>query len=288
MQTSTAPAPILSISPFGRSGSTLFSQLLLGLDDIVSDPEYPHELFVANHLVKTCAVLSSPRNVDVYPKHGPPDNLIGPFPDYERNDRPQNVAIRKGLEAHRECVGQMVATIYRELAQQQGKPPPRYFVEKFGFFLLDDARRLFGQCHAYVLLRDPRDVFQSVLAFNRARGFESFGRAGFADDDEYLRDYFVPRWREFLEWLAPRDDVRIIKYEELVQQTRSTMERVLNDLGLMSVGNVERSLAAVRQNSSHRTSSGRPALAARTGDPRLAEIGDRLGKEIAPYYDLTT
>ena len=45
--------------------------------------------------------------------------------------------------------------------------------------LYPDAREL-------ILVRDPRDMLASILAFNRRRGFDAFGREDVGTDQEYV------------------------------------------------------------------------------------------------------
>ena len=83
------------------------------------------------------------------------------------------------------CQGQIEA-FYRHLA---GTGAPRYFVEKYlpHQVVPDLLAELYPGAREVILVRDFRDMLCSVIAFNRKRGWDAFGRSEGGDDAEYVR-----------------------------------------------------------------------------------------------------
>jgi len=111
-----------------------------------------------------------------------------------------------------------------------------------------------------VLVRDFRDMLCSVIAFNRRRGYEAFGRAKAKSDEEYVETVL----RSSAEWLKRRldeggDSIHLVRYEDLIEKPEPTVAEMMGYLGLDSgedaaaavVERAEREAPTVDQ---HRTS----------------------------------
>lgn len=104
---------------------------------------------------------------------------------------------------------------------------PEYIIHKAGYFIKDieTTRRLFpGSFHLYIL-RDPRAVFASqksaVSVYNQQTMASSLLR--------FCRDYRV-RY-EIAVACEPEKDIMLIKYEDLVSRSNSTIKEILSFLG---------------------------------------------------------
>ena len=93
-------------------------------------------------------------------------------------------------------------------------------------------RNLCPKAQEIVLVRDPRDVICSALAFNKKRGYVSFGREAVQTDEEYVRWF-----RGSVEALAnlldsPVRPVHLLRYEELIRSPREGLRALFGVLGL--------------------------------------------------------
>jgi hypothetical protein len=128
-----------------------------------------------------------------------------------------------------------VERFYRAAAEASGSGEPRYFVEKSTSHdppLLRLQRELFPAAREVVLVRDFRDTFASMLAFNARRRQQGFGR-GLVDSDEQhlllLRDIS----RSILDDYVSRAGAsRLVRYEDLILEPDETLGELLGWLGV--------------------------------------------------------
>jgi hypothetical protein len=130
----------------------------------------------------------------------------------------------------------------------QSTPPVRYFAEKH----LNTWKVPLGQLPPHrliVLLRDPRDSWVSINAFNDIRGGGPLGRDRAGSRAQHL-DEVIRRQRERLRWIADleeKGDVPIVRYESLVRDLPGTAARLSEWLG------VELDAKAVLKDKSYRS-----------------------------------
>ena len=121
--------------------------------------------------------------------------------------------------------------------------------------LYDDARTVF-------LVRDPRDLLASRLAFNRRTGQPQFGYDKAAGPEEYVGGAMRAEVDEWMEsWRRAGGDL-LVRYEDLMSEPEATLHHVFEHAGLDSspetvAATLERaqSLKDERQ-ARHRTSAG--------------------------------
>ncbi len=112
-------------------------------------------------------------------------------------------------------------------------PPVRYLAEKH----LNTWKVPLGQLPPHkliVLLRDPRDTWVSINAFNDIRGGGPLGRDRAGGREQHLDDV-IRRQQERLRWIAgleEKGEVPIVRYEDLVRDLPGTAERLGNWLGV--------------------------------------------------------
>ncbi len=86
-----------------------------------------------------------------------------------------------------------------------------------------------------VLLRDPRDVWVSVQAFERKKpGVADFRAGGTVSHEDLLR-YQIARQRMRLRWIAElldTDDAPVVRYEDLVLDLPAVADRIGGWLGV--------------------------------------------------------
>jgi sulfotransferase family protein len=127
-------------------------------------------------------------------------------------------------------------------------PPVRYLAEKH----LNTWKVPLGQLPPHkliVLLRDPRDSWVSINAFNDIRGGGPLGRDRAGSREQHL-DEVIRRQRERLRWIAgleEKGEVPIVRYQDLVLDLPGTAERLGSWLG------VELDAKAVLKDKSYRS-----------------------------------
>ncbi|MBK7671900.1 MAG: sulfotransferase [bacterium] len=227
------PRPLLATS-VGRSGSTLLMQLLAAHPAIAIDSEYPYETTEARKRF-VAALDSYPRMCrgqweSKYRKPGWEKLLLTTV----------SSLIRRADEES----GQWYAQKHRERTGRS--EPPRYYSEKnLGpAWLVREAR---PDTREIFLVRDPRDMICSTLAFNEKRGDTGFGRQDVATDLEYVAHRAAMARPWVLEpWLARRDDAYLVRYEDLVQDGEAMLAGIFRYLDLDDApGIIKGALASV-------------------------------------------
>jgi hypothetical protein len=128
-----------------------------------------------------------------------------------------------------------VERFYRAAAALDGVRAPRFFVEKStpnDYPLLGLQRELYPAAREVLLVRDFRDVFASMQAFNVKRGEPGFGGSPDGSDEEhllYLRD--VGR-RIVGDYRSRGEASRLVRYEDLILEPEQTLGGLLGWLGL--------------------------------------------------------
>jgi hypothetical protein len=113
-----------------------------------------------------------------------------------------------------------------------------------------------------VLARDFRDMFCSIEAFNKKRGFLGFGRERFENDGEYVKKALAPG-AEALgnSWRNRRSSCSMLRYEDLVLKPESSLCELFEFLEVDSSPSTVKSILrrAARMNpksqKSHKTTS---------------------------------
>ncbi len=213
----TGLAPILVTAP-GRSGTTLLMGLLAKSPAIVAAELVPYELRLLSYYSAAFSVLTAPADLE---KSTHPDRLEGdgfhigfnPFhaPQYMpafRDRAPllayfQTYAPARTLDFARDMIGEY----YTRLAADKAKPGARYFAEKGNNLHAPTrafTRRLFPQMRELVIVRDPRDVLCSHMAY-------------FASPPEKAFSQLTHASRQLLAIRAEaQPDTHILKYEDMV------------------------------------------------------------------------
>jgi hypothetical protein len=241
----------LMLSTIGRSGSTWLAWVLSCHPEVVGYRPMQFETRVATYWTSVFQGLAQPRS---YLSQLETTNLesdrrwwLGDGGDSTPQIGDPALEAWLGSVAV-EQVGEMcqarIDAFFRRLADAQGKPEARFFLEKFLLepVVLDLLTELYSGSREVILVRDFRDVASSVLAFNRKRGFKAFGRERVDSDAEYIRSIaqaqalgILKRWRE------RRDGAHLIRYEDLLTEPEETLARTFEFVG------VDHSPAAVDQ-----------------------------------------
>jgi hypothetical protein len=296
--------PLMLTSP-GRSGTTWVMRLLSEHPGIVALRHYPYEFRGGRYWLHMLEALSQPANhldsvttSNFFHERTRAGNHPY-FPIYRADAEPLNTwAGRTYVEQLAAFCQQSIDGCYLEVARTQGQDAPRYFAEKH---IVDRfpalAWELYPHAREVFLIRDYRDVFSSMVAFNRQRGYVAFGLDQHESDEAYIRDRLAGSLRRFREsWTARQERGHLLRYEDIVLRPEETLHALFTyldlDAGEAMVGNVlqraSRDSDELRQ---HRTSDD-PASSIgrwrRDLDPALQAVcAEVLGDNLAALgYDV--
>ena len=258
----------LMLTTLGRSGSTYVMGALARHPQIAAYRPFEYEARVSRYWVDVFAALAQPGSYlqSLVPAAvAAPEWWLGKGEKFHNTFLPDaqtmDFLATEGIEAvARLCLGRIDA-FYRENARQENKADVRFYAEK----CLPDReaalmRSLYPGRREVVLVRDLRDMICSILAFNRKRGFNGFGRENVQTDEQYM-DYLRVSAQLLLDVVQSAANDRavcLLRYEDFIQRPHVTLRTVLVFLGLDACDEViEKMLAPVPQEvlALHRTSS---------------------------------
>jgi len=285
----------LMVNTIGRSGSTLLVTLLSSHPDVVAFSPFIKDARVSTYWVNLLQDLSEPASL--LAPFDPPDLELPHWwlssaggelgePEVERWLGGEGVESLAGL-----CRGQIEA-FYRHLAEQSR---PRFFVEKYlpHQTVPDLLAEMYSGAREVILVRDFRDTLCSVIAFNRKRGWDAFGRAEGGDDAEYVRGPL----RQSVATLAGRlqnqsTGALLVRYEDLILNPEPALAELFAALGLAADEDLVGETVALAQQSTasmdhHRTTSDPAASIGRWRKDLPEEIAavcnDELGSLLAEF-----
>jgi hypothetical protein len=288
LRTSFAPRlqPLMVTGP-GRSGSTIFMQMLSGHPDVLAWPPFQEEPRVVTYWIEVLRALARP---DSFMRQvAPAGDLNEDWWLGGRDPRPRSLSdagvqewlAREGVEELAAFAQARIESLYGRVAADAGHERATYFAEKLRNDIVPDlAWELYPEAREVFLVRDPRDVLASVLASNRKRG----ERPPPADPLRWIGEEFRGRIEAVAEsWERRRDSAHLVRYEDLMLEPSATLASLLEYLEL-DAGDaaVAQMLASAEQSvpgmSEHRTTPDAHASIgrfARDLDPRLVEECER-------------
>lgn len=225
--------PIFIVSSSGRSGTTLLAEKLSKSNRIICDKQYPYENFIANYYIKLSSIISLNGKFDIYPKYGSPNFLIGPYPDNLKYGN-KKYLYHKLTTDFKYYIKKLIGDYYNNYALLEGNLEVNYFVEKFGHFLLDEAKKIYNnELKILTMIRNPLDIYDSIKKFNLKRGFKSFGMENFKTERDYLIKSFLPQQISFYnnEKLF-NENTYIVEYNNLINSTLNELEKIFDYLDL--------------------------------------------------------
>jgi hypothetical protein len=229
----------LMVNTIGRSGSTWLVWLLSCLPEAVAFSPWARDARAGTYWTSVLQALARPQSYLAQLMPGPLEQK-----DWwlERPDLRVGVGGDPGLESWlgsegveslaRLCQSRIDA-FYRRVAGPGEEP--RFFVEKYLPYQLtpDLLTEIYPGAREVILVRDFRDMLCSIIAFNRKRGWEAFGRAEAADDAEYVQTTVANSARRLLRRLRERGDAaHLVRYEDLIREPAATLGATMRYLGI--------------------------------------------------------
>ncbi|MCB2082289.1 MAG: sulfotransferase [Rickettsiales bacterium] len=219
----------------GRCGSTHICHVLQQHTDIFCQPGYPYEFYGSQYYLQAFDTLNSMPTIndtvitDSFFEHK--KQLPAPFFYASYNLG----ALMWNFDAFTETTRTALA---RQIVNMYGALDPsgsRYFLEK-----MKGSACYFETAHHYIektkfifVVRDYRDVYSSILSFNKKRGFYSFGREFFDNNSQFL-DFFIQENQQTFERFTHfnSDNKILVKYEDIVSTPQKTFRKIFKFLGL--------------------------------------------------------
>jgi Sulfotransferase family len=239
----------LLINTLGRTGSTLFVSLLGAHPEIVAYRPFEAEARYLNYWLEIFFRLTDPKSwmqpMEAHDRRDPgwilgtqvsPGIHYSLYPEMFSWFHEEYATSVLGF-----CLGSLDRH-YQNVARLLHKRAASYFCEKvLADVWTDRFRELVPYCKEIFLVRDFRDTFCSIRAFNEKMGFLSFSREYFSSDPEYLTLSLGPAARNLLEvWRRRANSAILVKYEDLVLDTERALKSLFQALG------VDSSPAAIR------------------------------------------
>lgn len=285
---SPGPAPLI-VTTLGRTGSTWCVWLLQSHSEIVAHRPFQNDARLGHYWMSVLQTVSDPTSYmrQLYPGDAtdkdwwtgrdaiPTDRLGDPgLADWLASERVQELAAM--------CRSR-IATFYDRVMAEEGKEA-KFFVEKSlpRQVPTDLLLELYPHAAEVILVRDFRDMFCSVLAFNRKRGYTAFGRETSESDEHYVERVRRSGEAVLSHLRSAGRDAYLLRYEDLILQPAETLEGLLDFVGLdgaVAPRVVEQASTPVAGMDQHMTA---PNAAASIGrwrqdlEPGLAEHCDQL------------
>jgi hypothetical protein len=281
--------PIL-VDCFGRDGSTLMMRLLANSPQIAVGTRYPYEHRYFTYLWRWSRLLDRsdwPGEVwganevcSVSQEANLP--LLGPPPWLPRD------LMEDGEPMSSRCFALAWREFSRRAAEQTrvyhraGSVEARYYAEKHLDTWNLELEEL-PPVKLLVLLRDPRDVWVSVEAFERKKGDVADFRVGGSLSHEDLLRYQIARQRARLRWIAElleSDDHPVVRYEDLVLDLPKVADRVERWLGVSL--NTGKARERNREFNRHGSAGSPEDSIGRWKDELDPAVAELFAKEIGP------
>ena len=284
------PQPVI-VTTLGRTGSMHLLRLLEAHPEVLVIRPHRCEQRVAGYWVEALLALTDPSS---YMRQLAPAGSLdrslwwlgheGPLPGLDPEDALQGwLGSEAVAQLARICRGRIDA-LYAHAAASAGAQP-RFFAEKHTIRSAALTAELYPQAREVFLVRDFRDMVTSIFAFNRKRGVRGFGEGAASSPIDYVNR--LGGWADGLvrSFARRRATAYVLRYEDLVLETRSALHALLEYLGVdASEATISRMVEAaggeMPELAEHRTSSGPGASIGRW----RTELDDDLQKACARSF----
>ncbi|NIW04283.1 MAG: hypothetical protein GWN34_19890 [Gammaproteobacteria bacterium] len=230
----------LMVSSLGRCGSTWLMRLLARHPAVVVHERHPFEARLSKYFVHN--VLKALAEPSEYLSTAEPDELYAANCAWLTHELVHDAELHGELRKHyiERLAGfcqQEIDRSYGRLDERRTLPErvevARFFAEKYGPGHNPRLMwELYPQAREIILVRDFRDMFCSVRAFNARRGVRDFGLQEARCEREAV-DATARRAASLLKSVASRrQPVHVLRYEDLVTEPEATLAAVLAYAGL--------------------------------------------------------
>ena len=242
----------LMVTSLGRTGTTWLMRLLSEHPELVMDARYPFEARQQRYWMHWLQIMAEPAN---HRESSHPDTFhaqhwsVGANPFFTAKLAKGNPALAERLAGEQVVAlagfaHQATEIYYLACMAQFGRPNARFSVEKhlpgpisvLLWELYPGAKEIF-------LVRDPRDMLASMLAFNEKRGSTEFGRDRVETDADFVRRLAMGVRNLMQNWQGRREQAHLVRYEDLVTTPDDVLREAFDYVGIdASAAVVERVL----------------------------------------------
>jgi hypothetical protein len=290
--------PLLLPTPHGRAGSTVVMELLGSSPQIAFERAHPYEERYLTYLVHWAQMLGRSQPPEESWHAGVlMEEKIGdvkPFPM-------QGVSLPRACHEWGSLWERCLAAAWKEFSRfaalnqrlQKGTTlPVVYYAEKVPEWCFKVVRRILPGKTIY-LLRDPRDIWLSWLAFNKKRGLNQFGPRNGQTQQVHLEKLAL-QWKGRLQTIlrvlqaGNSGSEYVIRYEDLITDAAGEADRLSRWLGVQLTPIMSQASAETR---GHMTSRDLASSLGRWKRELSADLNDlfleHLEKELREVgYDL--
>jgi len=264
--------------------------------ELVLDERYPYEARPQRYWTHWFGVMAEPANLrESSPQTGFHSQqwLVGanPFftarlakddPELAQQLAGEHVTALAGFAHHAS------ETYYLSCMARFGRPNARFSVEKHIPGLISSLLwELYPGAKEIFLVRDPRDMLASMLAFNEKRGKTDFGRQRVETDAEFVRQLASGISNLTENWRARREQAQLVRYEDLLTRPEDVLRETFDYAGIdASADTVQRVLRQASEPDSnlafHMTSRDQSASIGRWERDLPADIQALCSEEFGP------
>ena len=241
-----ALCPLLVRPLSGRSGTTAMMQLLGSSNEIAFTRRYPFEDRWTEAIVDMASSLG--RDEPPVVSDTVPARLARRLHDLAYGPVREPGTVFRDTDLHVDRLRRAAFDgAWSALAEQE--PDARFVAEKSDRSV---AARLAGwhlDHRSIHLARDPRDIWASITAFDRRRGYYGFGRERHQSRSSFLQSWLLEAVRRAALFEESPND-RIVRYEDLV----SAPSDVAEDLGRWLDVRLDPAALRLSDHPQHRTS----------------------------------
>lgn len=277
MSKKTTDLQPIMVCGLGRSGTTLLMKLLGTSPEIAFDRESPCENRYLLYFLRLCGLLDLDRRCEPgWSKKQLLEDFEGRVGALPWKDRGL-LRSGEGEESFGLSTFRMMWSEFSQFAARNtchdDPHSVRLYAEKSPAWVVDFLFAL-GGGRALRLIRDPKDIWLSIQAFDARRGYYGFGRDEGMSESDYL-DAFLVRSRQHLTQVikAPDSERSLrIHYEDMAADLHSVSERVGSWLGCT----LDADVILASDSSSHMTSSSVGTSSARWKSEMSPELVKRF------------
>lgn len=232
----------IAVTTLGRSGSVWLSWILHQHPQIVAPRPYDYEPRVAAYFLELFRVMSDPESYLQALTGAIDGNDWWLGGKRELPHRPSDEGLEGWLgsgnveEALATCTGR-IESFYRQAAACDGRGSATHFVEKYppNHFLQDLLWEIYPGMREVFLVRDFRDVACSTFAYSTKTDQSWTRPRGVTSDEEFIRTRLGPEAQNLADrWSRMADSAFLLRYEDLVSDSRGTITELFEYLGVES------------------------------------------------------
>jgi hypothetical protein len=295
----------LALTTLGRTGSTLIATLLSNHPAVVALDPAKHDSRPLAYWLEVATSLGQPsssrRIVDSDPSGG--DWWTGQ--QHVSNEALRRIAspVRRwlGASALERLLHFSVETAFDfvwQVARLSGQCGAQYALEKCGpTYVPRLMKELCPGAKEIFLVRDFRDMFASMSAFNKKRGYAAFGREKAASDEEFLLRLRSDAERLARSWRERRESSLLLRYEDAVRRPEDVLAQAVTYLEIDASAALMRQVvrragdALARAGGRHQTTADPEQSIGRWRcdlDPSLRELANETFSDLLEEFDYET